>query len=69
MNLDEILSLIANTGFPIVVASYFIIRMEEKLDKLAEAISELGHTIESKMRWKRDPLVPFSLQKNTVFRI
>ncbi|WP_234970564.1 YvrJ family protein [Aedoeadaptatus urinae] len=50
MNLDDILSLIANTGFPIVVASYFIIRMEEKLDKLAETIAELGHTIESKMQ-------------------
>lgn len=50
MNLDDILSLIANTSFPIVVASYFIIRMEEKLDKLTETIAELGHTIESKMQ-------------------
>ena len=50
MNLDDILSLIANTGFPIVVASYFIIRMEEKLDKPTETIAELGHTIESKMQ-------------------
>ncbi|MDY3118350.1 MAG: YvrJ family protein [Peptoniphilus sp.] len=49
MTLDGILSLIANTGFPIVVASYFILRMEEKLDKLAETIADLGRTIESKM--------------------
>ena len=50
MTLDEILSLIANTGFPIVVASYFILRMEEKLDKLTETIADLSHTIESKMQ-------------------
>lgn len=50
MTLDEILSLIANTGFPIVVASYFILRMEEKLDKLTETIATLSHTIESKMQ-------------------
>lgn len=50
MTLDEILSLIANTGFPIVVASYFILRMEEKLDKLTETIAGLSHTIESKMQ-------------------
>ena len=50
MTLEEILSLIANTGFPIVVASYFILRMEEKLDKLTETIAALSHTIESKMQ-------------------
>lgn len=46
MTLEELLSMIANTGFPIVVASYFILRMEEKLSQLNQSIQELSHTIE-----------------------
>ncbi|WP_180500855.1 YvrJ family protein [Aedoeadaptatus nemausensis] len=44
--MDEILTMIANTGFPIVVASYFILRMEEKLDRLNETIGDLASIIE-----------------------
>lgn len=46
MGMDELLAMIANTGFPIVVASYFILRMEEKLDKLNETIGDLALIIE-----------------------
>lgn len=46
MSMDEILTMIANTGFPIVVASYFILRMEEKLDRLNETIGDLASIIE-----------------------
>lgn len=38
--------MIANTGFPIVVASYLILRMEEKLDKLNDTIRELASIME-----------------------
>ncbi|MDY6045087.1 MAG: YvrJ family protein [Peptoniphilus sp.] len=41
MGFEDLLSLIANTGFPIAVASYFIVRMEDKLDQLNETIGEL----------------------------
>lgn len=46
MDLDQILNLIANTGFPIVVASYFIVRMENKLTQLNESIHDLSRSIE-----------------------
>lgn len=46
MGIDELLALIANTGFPIVVASYFILRMEDKLDRLNKTIGDLANTIE-----------------------
>ena len=46
MTLDELLAMIANTGFPIVVASYLILRMEEKLDRLNETIGDLASIIE-----------------------
>lgn len=46
MDLDALLNLIANTGFPIVVASYFIVRMENKLGELCETIQELRVSID-----------------------
>lgn len=46
MTLDELLAMIANMGFPIVVASYLILRMEEKLDKLNDTIRELASIME-----------------------
>lgn len=49
MPLEQILSLIANTGFPIVVASYMILRMEDKLEMLNNSILELSHSIEKSM--------------------
>lgn len=45
MELDVLLSLIANTGFPIVVASYFILRMESRLEELTASIQSLQETI------------------------
>lgn len=45
MGIDDLLALIANTGFPIAVASYLIFRMEEKLDRLNETLSDLATII------------------------
>lgn len=41
MELDGILEAIANVGFPIVVTGYLLLRIESKLDKLTDAISQL----------------------------
>lgn len=46
MTMDELLAMVANTGFPIVVASYFILRMEERLRDLNDSIQKLSHSIE-----------------------
>jgi hypothetical protein len=43
--MEEILKLITNYGFPIVVAVYLLIRMEGKLSILTEAISKLTDVI------------------------
>lgn len=39
------LSLIANVGFPIAVAAYLLIRIENKLSDLTQAITELRECI------------------------
>lgn len=38
-------SLIANVGFPIALSMYLLIRIEGKLSKLTESISELSSNI------------------------
>lgn len=45
--MDDFLMSIANYGFPIVVASYLLIRMERKLDELEHSIRDLNNTIRS----------------------
>ncbi|MDO5037504.1 MAG: YvrJ family protein [Tissierellia bacterium] len=46
MALEDILALVANTGFPIVVASYLMVRMEARLDQLSQALAKLNHLLE-----------------------
>ncbi len=43
--MNELFSMIADLGFPIVVASYLLIRIEGKLGDLARAIAELREAI------------------------
>lgn len=47
MALEEVLGLVANTGFPIVVASYLMVRMEGRLGDLSSAIQDLSQQIKS----------------------
>lgn len=39
--MEELVSLISNVGFPIFVALYFLIRLENKLDRLTAAFIDL----------------------------
>lgn len=43
--MNEVFSMIADLGFPIVVAVYLLIRIEGKLGDLTSAITELRETI------------------------
>lgn len=38
--MQEFFTLIANFGFPIVVAAYLLFRFENKIDKLTESITQ-----------------------------
>ena len=42
VELDDLLNLIANVGFPIAVAAYLLIRIENKLGDLTRAIADSG---------------------------
>lgn len=43
--MEEILGQISNIGFPIVLSVYLLVRLEGKMEKLSESISELSKTI------------------------
>jgi hypothetical protein len=43
--MEMIYSSIANLGFPIVISVYLLVRIEGKLDKLSNSITELAHAI------------------------
>ncbi len=45
--MEEIISQVANFGFPIVLSVYLLVRVEGKLEKLTESINELSKTIAS----------------------
>lgn len=41
----EVLNQIAQFGFPIVISLYLLIRMEQKIETLSSAITELNYNI------------------------
>jgi hypothetical protein len=43
--MDDVLNLIANVGFPIAVAVFLLVRIENKLTGLTKAIGELREAI------------------------
>jgi len=45
--MEELLNAISNVGFPIAVAVYILIRIEPRLNKLAEAINKLIPIVEA----------------------
>lgn len=45
--MDDLLTAAANYGFPMVVASYLLLRLEQKMDSLSASIAELVLTLRS----------------------
>lgn len=43
--MNELLNLIGNVGFPIAVTAYLLIRVENRLAELSNAISELREAV------------------------
>lgn len=44
--MEEFLNQVANYGFPMVVAWYLLVRIEDKLEKLSISINQLSKMIE-----------------------
>lgn len=55
--MENWITLITNTGFPIAIASYLLIRFESKIDGLSKAITDLSHVIDKNINPKGDDRV------------
>ncbi len=44
--MEELLSPIANLGFPIVLSVYLLVRLEGKMEKLSESIVRLSGSLD-----------------------
>ena len=43
--MEEMLKLVGNFGFPIVVSAYLVVRIEGKLNELSSSITELAKAV------------------------
>ncbi len=49
MDINELVSLIGNVGFPIAVSAYLLIRLKKQLNSLSTSINKLNTIISTKL--------------------
>ncbi|AWK51073.1 hypothetical protein DIC82_08620 [Clostridium beijerinckii] len=49
MEVNELMNLIVNNGFPVVVAAYLLIRLEKQISSLSSSINKLNTIISAKL--------------------
>lgn len=49
MDINELVSLIGNVGFPVAISAYLLIRLEKQLASLSAAINKLNTIVSTKL--------------------
>lgn len=49
MEVNELMNLIVNNGFPVAVAAYLLIRLEKQINALSGSINKLNTIISAKL--------------------
>ena len=49
MEVNELMNLIVNNGFPVTVSAYLLIRLEKQLSSLSASINKLNTIISTKL--------------------
>ena len=49
MEVNELINLIVNNGFPVAVSCYLLIRLEKQINSLASSINKLNTIISAKL--------------------
>jgi hypothetical protein len=49
MEVNELINLIVNNGFPVAVAAYLLIRLEKQINTLSNSINKLNTIISTKL--------------------
>jgi len=47
MDTQEVVTMLANTGFPVAICIYLLVRMEAKIQQLNDTLIHLATTIET----------------------
>ena len=55
MEVNELINLIVNNGFPVAVSAYLLIRLEKQLNSLSASINKLNTIISTKLGVVIDP--------------
>ena len=55
MEVNELMNLIVNNGFPVAVSAYLLIRLEKQLCSLSASINKLNTIISTKLGVVIDP--------------
>lgn len=55
MEVNELINLIVNNGFPVAVSAYLLIRLEKQLISLSASINKLNTIISTKLGIVIDP--------------
>ncbi|MDS0527834.1 YvrJ family protein [Clostridium sp. SHJSY1] len=49
MDVNDLINVIANTGFPVAVSTYLLIRLEKQITTLSSSINKLNTIISTKL--------------------
>ncbi|MBW6408779.1 YvrJ family protein [Clostridium weizhouense] len=49
MDINELISLIGNVGFPVALSAYLLIRLEKQINNLSNSINKLNTIISAKL--------------------
>ena len=49
MDIDKLLSAAADYGFPMLVSSYLLVRMEKRIEALSANIDRLTHVLQDRL--------------------
>ena len=49
MDINELINLMVNNGFPVAVAAYLLIRLEKQINSLSGSINKLNTIISTKL--------------------
>lgn len=55
MEVNELMNLMVNNGFPVAVSAYLLIRLEKQLSSLSASINKLNTIISTKLGVVIDP--------------
>ena len=64
MEFDRLLSAAADYGFPMLVSSYLLVRMESRIEKLSANIDTLTRVLQERLVMQ----FPYVQQKNSIYK-